>query len=85
MLVTLLYCHFNLTVSSQVAILNISALTGWIMLADYFGVYNGGISCTLSSMVLIFAITAIRTVTGMIFFAILYRFMSGTSMYYVSW
>jgi len=55
------------------------------MLADYFGVYNGGISCTLSSMVLIFAITAIRTVTGMIFFAILYRFMSGTSMYYVSW
>jgi len=54
------------------------------MLADHFGVYNVGIPCMLSSAVLIFAMTAARTVASMIVFAILYGFASGAGMYHVS-
>lgn len=88
MSVSLLYCHFNLTIDLQVAILNASALAGRIipnMLADCFGVYNVGIPCVLSCAVLIFAMTAVRTVAGMIVFAILYGFVSGAGMYHVLW
>jgi len=83
-LVSLLYHHFNLTVGLQVAILNASALAGRIipnMLADRIGVYNVGIPCMLSSAVLIFAMTAVKNVAGMIVFAILYGFVSGAGKF----
>ena len=88
MLVSLFYLQFNLIVGSQITILNASAFAGRIipnMLADRFGVYNVAIPCVLSSAVLTFAMTAVRSVTGMIIFAILYGFMSGAGMYHNPW
>ena len=87
MLATLLHRHFNLIVGLQVAILNASALPGRVIpsiLADRFGVLNVGIPCVLFSAVLIFVLTAVKTVGGMIVFAILYGFMSGAGMFHVS-
>ena len=85
---SLFYLHFNLIVGSQITILNASAFAGRIipnMLADRFGVYNLAIPCILSSAVLVFSMTAVRTVAGMVIFAILYGFMSGAGMYHIPW
>ncbi|KAL9714555.1 hypothetical protein Ac2012v2_002869 [Leucoagaricus gongylophorus] len=47
------------------------------MPADYLGTYNVGVTCVLSCGILIFAMTGIEKVSGMIILAILYGFMSG--------
>jgi len=66
------YSHEN---TLQVAILNAGAIPGRIipsMPADYLGTYNVGVTCVLSCGILIFAMTGIEKVSGMIILAILY-------------
>jgi len=54
------------------------------MLADRYGALNVGIPCILFTAVLIFAMTAAKTVAGMIILAILYGLVSGAGMFHVS-
>ena len=51
------------------------------MPADRFGVYNAGIPCLLSCGILIFTMTCVKAVAGMIVVAMLYGFMSGACMF----
>ena len=65
----------------QVAILNISVVPGQIipsMLVDYLSTYNIRVLYVLSCRIFM---TSIEKVSGMIVLAILYKFMSGTSMF----
>ncbi|KXN80861.1 Riboflavin transporter MCH5 [Leucoagaricus sp. SymC.cos] len=77
---TAFYCILPSASHLQVVILNAGAVPRRIlpnMLANYFGTYNVGIPCVISCGILIFAMTGVKTVAGMILLTILYGFMSG--------